>query len=720
MGVARPRGSQVGDPSRLAALDRTGLLNSGPEESFERLGALAKRLTGASAALVSLVAADKQHFKCCLGLPEPWNQANETPLSHSICQFVLDSHEPLVISNTATDSRLIDNGAVTELAAAAYLGIPLLGPGGEILGSFCVIDTSPREWTEENISVMADLAASVMAEIELREVLHERRDHTALLARSESRLRSMMDGLSIFAGFLDTDGTVLEANSALLDSAGLKREDVLGARFWDCYWWSWSSSVQEQIHAAVRHAADGNLCRFDTELRLSADRVVTVDFQLAPVTEDGEVVRLIPSALDITARKHSERELQQMAFIEARHRRRAEDLLALTRSLSSAANVDEVGDAVVSFGARIVDAGTCSLGVTEDETVLNVRSNGGLDPAEPSRWAATTCDGSTPLSAAVVDAEPKLLTDLDQIRVRFPAVTCEFETVGLRSAAAIPIPQGGAAVGFAWSDDTTFDHTTVDTLELIAELVGNALQRAADQERDRRVAQRLQRSLLPVELPTIPGVTLAARYEAGGSGLDIGGDWYDVAALDRDRWVLAVGDVVGRGLNAATVMGRLRTAFAVTAHNTAHLGRLVDRFDNVASDMGSGRFSTMVAAEFVPETGSLSAVLAGHPPAFIRRRGGTIERLGGSGRPIGIVHGEDRVVVTSTLSAGDALLLYTDGLIERRSEPIDEGLKRLEVALAGVDPTDGNAACDRILSAMAPDDEDDVALLLMTVNQPKS
>ncbi|WP_136515305.1 GAF domain-containing sensor histidine kinase [Geomonas edaphica] len=165
----------VADPTRLAALRAVALLDTPAEEAFDRLTRLAARFTSAPTALVSLIDSDRQFFKSCLGLPEPWQSRRETPLSHSFCQYNRIAKTPLVIKDAREHPLFKDNLAIRDLNVIAYLGIPLASADGYILGSFCVIDGKPREWTGEQISVVEDLAAAVMTEIQLRSEIVTRR-----------------------------------------------------------------------------------------------------------------------------------------------------------------------------------------------------------------------------------------------------------------------------------------------------------------------------------------------------------------------------------------------------------------------------------------------------------------------------------------------------------------------------------------------------------------
>ena len=155
-------------PQRLEALRGTALLDTPTDERFDRLTRLAARALNAPVALVSLIDEDRQFFKSCLGLPEPWGSARETPLTHSFCQHVVASGDALVVTDAREHPVLRDNMAIRDLGVIAYLGVPLVTSAGDGLGTLCVIDHEPRAWTEDEVATVRDLAATVMTEIELR------------------------------------------------------------------------------------------------------------------------------------------------------------------------------------------------------------------------------------------------------------------------------------------------------------------------------------------------------------------------------------------------------------------------------------------------------------------------------------------------------------------------------------------------------------------------
>lgn len=176
----------LADPARLRALRATGLLDRDPSPSLDRLVSLASRVVGAPVSLVSLVESDRQFFASQVGLAMPYSQGRETPLSHSFCKLVVESGEALVISDAHTDPRVAGNPAIEDLHIRAYAGVPLVEDDSSmVLGSFCVIDDQPREWSDDDLEILHDLAAAAMTEIRLRQANHE-------MARALDELKRQM------------------------------------------------------------------------------------------------------------------------------------------------------------------------------------------------------------------------------------------------------------------------------------------------------------------------------------------------------------------------------------------------------------------------------------------------------------------------------------------------------------------------------------------------
>lgn len=205
-------------------------MDSEVSDRYDRLTRLASNLLRAPVALVSLVDDRRQFFKSSHGLGDPWASARGTPLSHSFCQHVVTSGRPLRIDNAPENPLVKDNLAVSEIGVIAYLGVPIVGSAGDNLGSFCVIDTVPRTWSDEEEHMLLELAEFLQAEINLRIALNEadlrtreavsaNRAKSEFLARMSHELRTPLNAVIGFANVLlrNKDGTFRERDLTFLD-----------------------------------------------------------------------------------------------------------------------------------------------------------------------------------------------------------------------------------------------------------------------------------------------------------------------------------------------------------------------------------------------------------------------------------------------------------------------------------------------------------------------
>jgi PAS domain S-box-containing protein len=234
-------------------------------------------------------------------------------------------------------------------------------------------------------------------------------------------------------------------------------------------------------------------------------------------------------------------------------------------------------------------------------------------------------------------------------------------------------------------------------------------------EREHRIAETLQRSLLPELLPEIPGVVLAARYVPATREAEVGGDWYDVVPLPDGRLGVAIGDVAGHGLRAASTMGQLRMALRAYAIESESPGEVLARMQQLVRALGVPDMATAVYLVFDPDSGLVVFSNAGHPPPLVITQAGAASFLEeGLAPPLGTMPHAEHVEATSRLLPGSTLLLFTDGLIERRGSSLREGLQRLRQAAAGAAVTDLEELCDLVLASLVERDVgDDIALLAL-------
>ncbi|MGE5717418.1 MAG: sigma 54-interacting transcriptional regulator, partial [Acidobacteriota bacterium] len=220
----------IEDRARLEALQRTSLLDSPPEEAFDRLTHLATTVLRVPVALVSLVAGDRHFFKSQFGLSEPLASLRQTPLTHSFCKHAVGSREPLVVADARRHPVFQHYPVGSELRVIAYAGIPLITSEGHALGTFCVVDGSPHEWTKEEIEILRVLAASTMSEIELRRLVGELRTMTAslqsLVEARTSELRSSEQRQRVLLDVNNAVVTCLDQNSLFSATAAALRKAI--------------------------------------------------------------------------------------------------------------------------------------------------------------------------------------------------------------------------------------------------------------------------------------------------------------------------------------------------------------------------------------------------------------------------------------------------------------------------------------------------------------
>jgi anti-sigma regulatory factor (Ser/Thr protein kinase) len=231
-------------------------------------------------------------------------------------------------------------------------------------------------------------------------------------------------------------------------------------------------------------------------------------------------------------------------------------------------------------------------------------------------------------------------------------------------------------------------------------------------DREHRGAVALQRSLLPERLPDIVGIDAAARYLPARD--EVGGDWYDVIELPRGRIGVAIGDVAGHGVRAAALMGQLRTALRAYALDGREPGETLKRLDRLLQTIRGRGMATAAYAVLDPTTGVLRYASAGHPPAVVIDESGAARLLDVvSAPPLGTLPYSAYTEVESTLMPGEAIVLYTDGLVERRREPLSAGLERLCEAASANASASAEELCLQITRRLVPEGtvDDDVAIV---------
>ncbi len=304
---------------------------------------------------------------------------------------------------------------------------------------------------------------------------------------------------------------------------------------------------------------------------------------------------------------------------------------------------------------------------------------------------------------------PVILSEVDHTTVINPILLDK----GIQSLMGAPLRAGGVVIGVLHVGTLApraFTSDDSDLLQVAADRAALAVQ-AVNAQMDRAAAAALQHSLLPAALPAVAGLEMAARY-VPGSG-HVGGDWYDVFILPSGEVCAVIGDVAGTGLNAAVIMGRMRSALRAYALQTTDPAEVLDRLDHKIRHFEPQAMATVLYAVFTPSLDQVNISCSGHLPPLIAVPGQpTVPVEVFHDLLIGVPGTAPRRTKTMTVPAGGLLCLYTDGLVERRDRPIDDGIARLSAVLTATDPETG---CALVMGGMADytSHDDDVALLLL-------
>ena len=305
--------------------------------------------------------------------------------------------------------------------------------------------------------------------------------------------------------------------------------------------------------------------------------------------------------------------------------------------------------------------------------------------------------------------QPVILDRVDHTTVLNPILWAK----GIQSMMGVPMVAGGKVIGVLHVGSLTPRKFTAGDLELLQLTAGRAAAavQSMTAQADRVAATALQHSLVPSALPAVAGAELAARYVPGTGA--IGGDWYDVFNLPSGELGVTVGDVAGSGLAAAVIMGRMRSALRAYALETTDPAEVLGKLDRKMQHFEPDALATVLYAVIEPGLGQMHVALAGHFPPVIARPGEAAVLAGvRPGSMIGMGLQARRPVCTLPVTPGTLLCFYTDGLVERRGEVIDDGLDRLCRAVTA-EPAE--AACAAVMAALVGNEpaRDDIALLMV-------
>jgi serine phosphatase RsbU (regulator of sigma subunit)/anti-sigma regulatory factor (Ser/Thr protein kinase) len=427
--------------------------------------------------------------------------------------------------------------------------------------------------------------------------------------------------------------------------------------------------------------------------------------ELALVAAAAAIVLFLIALILLHGRRDAERE-----------RRRARQRHELSRILGSASLGSDVSDGLVAGLAAAFPGALCIVAL-EDADHHGLTLSGSAEGAFPSTPAARDIvvaqaatlayDSGT---AIVIGKEPGLRSTLPGVHKALLGAAHSFYATPL-------VTPGGNRLGalcLLFAHTHPLSESEQAQVAWYAEQAAQALDRTSAFEREHEVAVRLQRSLLSQQLPEVEGVELIGRYNAGGAGLEVGGDWYDAVRRADGIVHVTVGDVAGHGVTAAVLMGQLRNAFRAHAYEHTSPAELLRR---MLRHVDEDEMATALCLTLDPYTQELTYASAGHPPSLlVDGNAEAVSRLAHAlAPPLGYVQASAIREATVELPAGATLVAYTDGLVERRGWSIDAGIDLLASVIGSSSSLAAEPLADRILEEVAPHigSKDDIALLIV-------
>ncbi|HEX2231894.1 MAG TPA: SpoIIE family protein phosphatase [Thermoleophilaceae bacterium] len=523
------------------------------------------------------------------------------------------------------------------------------------------------------------------------------------LRQTEARTRLVLDSAPDAFVTLDRDGIITTWNAAAERMFGWSTPEAIGRPFRSLIIAPEFRDLHDERRRELIEAkgtVTGRL--FEIEAQRRDGTRFPAEATVSKVVESGDVY--LPGFI----RDISER------------RRREDEREALLREQAARAEAERVAE-MVSGMQLLVDAALAhrTLGDIVADLVTRVR---GVLRADTALIYLRQEDGSMKVVARAGperDGADDPMGTADDFANRVAESREPLLLEGEDSVIGVPLMAEGDVTGVLLvraSEPRRFGSEDLGLLRLTADRVALGIDQARVYEREHRIAETLQRSLLPERLPQLPGLGVAARYLPAAAEAEVGGDWYDVIPIPGGEVGLVMGDVAGKGLAAASMVGQLRSALRAYAMEGHPPQRVLEQLNRLVwTEMGESEMATLLFLVLDPADGAVRWVNAGHlPPLLV-----VGDRLahfmeGGRSVPLGVMPFPTFEEVTSQLDPGGTVVLYTDGLVERPGDHIDNGLARLAGAVRDA-PADPEQLCDHMLRTLVPEGAapDDVALLAL-------
>lgn len=619
---------------------------------------------------------------------------------------VLASGEPAWITDLAHDNNFPRASAAETAGLTTGLAFPVVLREA-VLGVIEAFTTEQHEPDSELIEVFRAAGRQIGQ-------LIERRLAEEAVRRSEERKSAILESALDCVITIDHEGKIIEFNPAAEETLGFAASDVMGAELAGLI-------IPERYREAHRHGLrryreTGQGAIVGKRFEIMALRADGTEFPVElAITRAGDHEPPVFTGYlrDITDRVELERTRAKLLDRERAARAEAEAVGERLRNLQT---ITEAALSYVSLDSLLEEL------LARLTSLLGVDSAQILLPAEDGQSLTVRASKGTPRSEQVV--VPLGMGVAGKVAAtNSPVVVRHREEGGpgtedIGSVMGVPLLAEGRNTGVLQvgsGKKTGFDESDVLLLQLAADRMAVAIEHARLFERQRRIAVELQRSLLQAEVPEVEGAQVAVRYLPGGAGLAVGGDWYDVVPLGNGRTGMAIGDVAGRGVRAAAVMGQLRNAFRAYALEGGTPGKVLARLNRFAGELELTNFSTVLYLVFDARAGEVTMANSGHPPPLLVDPDGAACLISPPmSIPLGVLTEAEFTDKRFDLAPGSSILLYTDGLVEDPAVAIDRGLERLVRSVTGA-PQGPEDLCDRVIAAMfgGANAADDVAVMAL-------
>jgi PAS domain S-box-containing protein len=627
-----------------------------------------------------------------------------------------------VRGTSAPDLDERQRAGVERLGPRSYLIAPLRARG-RVIGSLTLLSTrDDRHYRDQDVTFAETLGERFALAI----------DNASLYEAAERSL-GLLDTLIATApvglAFLDLDRRYVRINEALAAMNGRPVEDHVGRRVEEV-----PGPIGAQLAAVHREVVAAGEPRLDREAsgEMPAAPGETRHWisSLTPVRSlDGRtVIGVGVTVIDITERRallQAERDARLRADFLARAGSILDSSLDFEQTLSNVANfaVPEIADwcavSMLDESGGMREVARANVDPVKRAVARELSERYPPDPEAPTGALAVARSGETAFVREITD-------DMLVASIEEPDRLDLVRRLGLRSIIIAPMAAGGRTFGtLALATAETgrlFSDADIQLAEELARRAGVAIENSRLYTERTRIAHTLQVRLLPDRLPDIPGVVLAARYRAAGELNEVGGDFYDVFARSETEWALVVGDVSGKGAEAAAITALARYSLRTAAMEEGAPSAALRRLNQAMIGDGTSQFATVVLAYVSHAPGGGLAVriaLGGHPPPLVRRCDGRVEAPGSYGVLLGMLDDPPLHDSRFTLAPGDAMLLYTDGVTEAgsRDHPFGEpGLRDVIATLHEPEPERiVDVVEEAVVAAQTGEPRDDIALLALTV-----